>query len=441
MRMMVASRLRLLPVALLLATTGLDAPGLAVATHTAPGDQLWVNRLDVEGGGTFPTFSVGVSPDGTTVFVAGTGNDGLALVAYDAMTGHRIWVEPLKGFYMDSLVVGPDGTRVFVTGTDGDRYFTGAFDAATGTQVWFTTYNGGETDEASAISLSPDGTKVFVTGTSFESDTGYDYATVAYDANSGRKLWASQYNGPRNSNDGATSIDASPDGTRVFVTGYSPGLRTGSDYATVAYDANTGAQVWLKRVDRGSEDVAYSIGASPDGTRVFVTGQMEFTTAAYDAATGARLWATRYQDGYRAFSLGVSPDGQTVFVTGDTWDFSAYVTAAFDAATGARLWASSYAGEPTTIAYSVAVSPDGTKVFITGERTGSDGDLDYATVAYDAQSGSQLWATLYEGLAGGSDQATSIVASPDGRTVFVAGQSWGGSSGFDFATVAYSADG
>lgn len=39
----------------------------------------------------------------------------------------------------------------------------------------------------------------------------------------------------------------SPDGSEVFVTGYSIGNRTSYDYATLAYDASTGDQLWLRR--------------------------------------------------------------------------------------------------------------------------------------------------------------------------------------------------
>jgi hypothetical protein len=152
--------------------------------------------------------------------------------------------------------VSPDGSRVFVTGAIqatrellSDDYATVAYDAGSGAQLWERRYFGSGSslasgdDQAYAVAVSPDGLKVFVTGASApaRSDCGehcqppHDYATVAYDAEAGLELWVSLYTGPSlpNREDTAISIAMSPGGDRVFVTGTSWGI--GDDYATVAY--------------------------------------------------------------------------------------------------------------------------------------------------------------------------------------------------------------
>jgi hypothetical protein len=143
--------------------------------------------------------------------------------------------------------VSPDGSRLFVTGTaswtaDGGDYGTVAYEAATGLRLWSRHYDGPGhfVDEAYALGVSPDGSQVFVTGVSSGSaDVGefyaQDYATLTYDAATGGRLWMRRYDGPAGSSDRGAALAVGPDGSRVFVTGASPGVTSGDDYATVAY--------------------------------------------------------------------------------------------------------------------------------------------------------------------------------------------------------------
>ena len=76
----------------------------------------------------------------------------------------------------------------------------------------------------------------------------------------------------------------------------------------------------------------------------------------------------------------------------------------------------------------VAVRPDGSQVFVTGESSGNGGyTYDYATIAYDAATGTKLWTQRYPG---SPDGAHAIAVSPDGSQLFVTGSG--------FVTIAYS---
>ena len=55
---------------------------------------------------------------------------------------------------------------------------------------------------AGSVAVSPDGTMVYVAGSGYSGGGEY-YATVAYRAATGRQLWVSRYHGPVN--DGASA--------------------------------------------------------------------------------------------------------------------------------------------------------------------------------------------------------------------------------------------
>jgi hypothetical protein len=331
-----------------------------------------------------------------------------------AVPGAKLWVQRYNGpgngnDAASSVAVSPGGGTVFVTGastgaTSSSDYLTVAYNAATGAQLWTARYNGPGMDQAVAVAVSPDGATVFVTGRSEQASHGGlgDYATVAYRASDGTQLWVASYNDPANDGDNAEALSVARDGSAVFVTGTS-WRGSGSGIATVAYRASDGAQLWVKSWSPPGWCCNYYASAivSPGGNRVFVTAHVqsnmsgaEYGTVAYNATTGARLWARRYA-GSGAASLAVSPDLTKVYVTGES-HFN-YGTLGYSARTGSLLWARFYGSRRRSDgAASVAVSPGGT-VLVTGVSWGGSatGD-DYATVAY-SPGGAQLWARRYDG--------------------------------------------
>jgi outer membrane protein assembly factor BamB len=167
---------------------------------------------------------------------------------------------------------------------------------------------------------------------------------------------------------------------------------------------------------------------------------------AYDAASGTQRWVARYNgpgngnDG--TFALAVSPDGVAV-VTGYDWSGTSYdyATVAYDAASGTQRWVVRYNGPGNVddVATAVGAAPDGATVFVTGYSAGYNTSLDYATVAYDATTGTERWVTRYNGPGNGDDGAYALGVGRHGGTVFVTGYSAGSNASFDYATVAYDA--
>src|SRR6059058_1126079 len=129
-------------------------------------------------------------------------------------------------------------------------------------ELWVARYHGsvdGSNDAAVAMALDKAG-NVYITGQSSGAGTGIDYATVAYDPK-GNQLWAARYNGPANGDDIVNGIAVDSKTGHVYVTGQSQGTETGSDYATVAYDFQ-GNQLWAARYHGsvvGSSDGAVAI--------------------------------------------------------------------------------------------------------------------------------------------------------------------------------------
>jgi WD40 repeat protein len=340
--------------------------------------------------------------------------------------------------------------------------------AAPGTQLWVSRYNGPghDGDDAAAVATSPDGQTVFVTGGS--TGTGpfliSQFATIAYQASTGAQLWVRRYDDPGGTQDQAVSVVVSPGGGLVFVTGSTSGAGSGG-IATVAYSAASGTFQWAKAYQAPHGEDVSSMAVSPDGKTVFITGtrfrndvgsNSDYLTIAYRAATGAQLWIRHYSgpsSGYNAAaSVAVSPRGRTVFVTGASnrgrkrSSNLDYATVAYRAATGAQVWVRRYngPGNRDDLAAAVVPSPDGRTVFVTGTSNGVHSHEDWATVAYRAATGARLWVKRHDGPVSSEDWAASLAVSPDGNTVFVTGTSWLDSpqnrtAPTEYVTIAYGA--
>lgn len=370
-----------------------------------------------------------------------------------------------------AIIVSSEGSTIYVTGDSRTGSSLNTQDIVTvayndeGNELWVARYDGPESQREIAwdIGLSPDGERVYVTGRTDMQDSSYDYATIAYRATTGEELWTATYDGPGQERDEAFDLAVSPSGDRIFVTGGSRSStsQNSTDYATIAYNAATGAQDWVARYNGPADDfdLAVSVAANPDGSLVFVTGRSEsetytrspndVATVAYDAASGAEVWAVRYDGGFGesdgGTSIAVSPDGTTVYVTGSGRvgdDPHGFLTLAYEASTGSMLWKSNAGGNIS--AMDIVLNADGTRLFIVGMgrlASSSPLDVDFVTTSIDAETGAEEWTTWFDG-ADGLDLPGGIDITPDGATVFVSGWRDGGSGSdtYDYVTLAYEAD-
>jgi hypothetical protein len=334
-------------------------------------------------------------------------------------------------------------------------------DAVTsGSAIWTAQFAGPLSGNlALATVVSPDGSRVFVAGYSPTAATGDDFETVAYDTATGYQLWASRYNGPANAQDDAYAMAISPDGTNVFVTGPSARPDGSWDYATVAYSAATGAQLWVRRYNGpgNSDDIPRSIVVMPGSQTVVMTGEAatangttDATTIAYDTTTGNTRWMARFNGRANTYdggeAVGVSPDGSKVFVGGSEGtgpDTRIAVTIAYSAQTGQRIWTKRYTDStsfPDDAITALVISRDGSTLYTTGFSDSDTTAGDFITIAYDSATGAKRWKKLFDRGVDGNDAPLGIAVSPDGSKLFVTGYGSGGNpSRADYETLAYDA--
>lgn len=436
--------------------------GVAPVAEACQDPELWVAEHSGPGGGMDYVRAVVASPDGERVFVTGTSvGDGtqedFATIAYDTTTGQELWVARYDGPEGTAdrawaIEVDPQGTRVFVAGsTAGEGTLIVAYDADSGQELWMDR----ETATGTTMVVSPDGTRLYASGSNdLEANA---MTTASYNTTTGEPGWTASYLHSDDSFSSARAIGVDQDGTRVFVlavVNFTWGVIT-SDMGTFAYDAETGEELWnATHGDPALWDTPQDLVVGDENGLVFVTGQegtgtqwgRSFVTLAYDMQTGDETWTTHYegpderQD--RPMAIGYDPSGSRVFVTGWSWldgGGGEYATVSYDAATGTETWIAQHNGPAggTDEARDLVVAPDGSKVFVTGRSHSETTSADYGTIAYDALTGMELWEARYEGIADDFSAAEAITIDPKGENLFVTGISINDDGVFDYATVTY----
>jgi uncharacterized delta-60 repeat protein len=430
-------------------------PGIVLAQAT----QEWVARY--HGTGTSPwndydeAYAVAVDGSGY-VYVTGVSTDSgtsedYATIKYNS-AGAAEWVARYNGTinsadYAYDIEVDNSG-NVYVTGRSlgsgtGDDWATVKYNWA-GAPQWIARYNGSANgpDCAYALTLDDSG-NVYVTGWSFGAGTNLDYLTIKYNS-SGAEQWVARYNGPGDSLDCTSSIAVDNAGN-VYVTGRSFGSGANWDYATIKYNP-AGAEQWVARYNapENGDDRPYALTLDNAGN-VYVTGvgSGNYATIKYNSA-GVELWGRRYNSpgkgGGVARAIGVDNSGN-VYVTGDINSLETqidYATVKYNSA-GDELWAARYTGPEYGLDQANALTLDNSgNVYVTGVSYYSETQYcDYVTIKYNS-AGVEQWVARYNGTGDDADVANAIALDNAGN-VYVTGSSFGSGTGYDYATIMYSA--
>ncbi len=304
-----------------------------IAYDTATGAMLWEARFNgTKNSDDLPAAKIYV----TGQSFAGGHLDDWATIAYDTATGMGLWIARFddpdhQSDYPTRIRVSPDGSHVFVSGyayslQTASDFVTVSYDSADGSVSWTARYDdpSHSYDFITGSGISPDGSQLFVTGVDQSGSGSGDIVTISYDTATGSVLWYRRLDDSTHSYDYPSDLTVSPDGAHVFVSGYVP--RTTADGIVVAYDAATGSISWMSGfISVSGNEYPVGIAAGPDGSRVFVTGytdggsaSIDWATAGYDAATGKQVWASRLLDIGQdsAVALTTSIDSSIVLVTG-----------------------------------------------------------------------------------------------------------------------------
>jgi hypothetical protein len=336
--------------------------GSAFATvkYGPDGTELWSARYLNLSAGSDRAFSVKLDADGNVLVGgssdgAGTFSD-YAVVKYDGQTGAQIWAARYNGDYGLQIALGPAG-NVYMTGQtySGVDYdiVTVKFDGMTGALLWHVSLNGpvagpdGANDAGISIDVDSAGNS-YVTGwvqvgyNADEESNIYAIGTVSYDTE-GNQRWFSIFGDDANPGQGV-AVKVGAGGDPVVTGGFT------GQYATVRYNAQTGAVVWqnLYAGPSGNGGTPYAMVIGADGNPV-VTGGVcagtpfcneSFGTVKLDAGTGDSLWGAVYTDpaanSAGSSARGIAADSHgNIFVTGFTLYFGGTpgraVTAAYDA--------------------------------------------------------------------------------------------------------------
>ena len=378
-----------------------------IGNHNGTSNQLDYGRV-------IQVDASGNSYIGGSVTNTGAGKD-ITVIKYNS-AGVQQWIAIYNGTSSsDDWIYGmaiDNGGNVYATGftttsASGKDFVLVKFNSA-GSFQWAKQYNGPANldDNANHITIDPWG-NVAITGISKGLSTADDYATVKYSP-SGSQLWVRRYDGPANAVDDARTIASDRSGN-FYVSGGSTGIGSDYDFATVKYDS-TGTQMWAARYNgpKNNYDLVYYQGSVVVDSlkNVYITGYstgldstLDYATIKYDSL-GNQVWLRRFstETGGTDYADALHIDkALNVYVTGGSFKTGSdyeFATIKYDP-NGNQQWIAYYngTGNGWDEAYGV-LTDDSLNVYVGGRSPGATTSADYQLVKY-SPSGNQVWQIRY----------------------------------------------
>lgn len=372
-------------------------PEVATVRYDADGSIAWIHRMED------PIESYEVH---TTLTALAEAHDGNIIVAG--------WVDQEsdpRGTDLLLIKYAPDGTEVWRTvhNTEGSRPYT--------------------TDGARAMAVDTDG-NILIAGSG--SDSGF--YTAKFDS-SGSFLWGRVH--PRDHEQGSPSvwkIASAPDGS-VYVSGT---YRYHNTTATTLHYSPEGTLLWEH--NQIGVDFSADLAVGPDGLPIILSTRVSRSGMIVTKITldGETAWTRHFggpggtnQQG-EAHALVLSAEGNA-YATGYTWDGTSPVQLVLIkvSADGELLWDRTYlsADDRAAVGFELNSTPNGVRV------TGTASAAWYETVvlSYD-HGGKMAWDARHQGEPTSLDAAIKSTPGPAG-TIYVTGQSWTPTGGYDLLTL------
>jgi hypothetical protein len=258
-----------------------------------------------------------------------------------------------------------------------------------------------------------------------------------------QERWVYRYNGSGNHDDEAVSIVVGSDGN-LYAAGYSDEGMTYCDFTVVSL-TDSGTERWIYRYGGVGGDVALSVVYGSD-SNIYAGGYSDGDLTVVSLTdSGVERWVYRYEgpgsDHSGAYSIAMGLDGNLYtagrsFGNGTSYDL--VVVSLTDS--GTERWVYRYdgpAGE-TDEAYSIVAGSDG-NVYAAGRSFGNGTNCDFVVVSL-TDSGTERWVYRYDGPANWTDQANSVVMGSDGN-LYAAGTSYEDETHYDFTVVSLTPSG
>lgn len=431
--------------------------GLRAAAEDAPvPSNPWNVSTAVFNGGLWGKFFVGTQDilpsdvffkdDGTKMYVLGRA--GVGINEYNLSTAWEISTASFSQLFSVSgqesapqgLFFKPDGTKLYVIGSNGDSVYeynlSTAWDVSTSSFLQSISISSQDTAPID-IFFKPDGTKMYFSGNAGNDINEYNLST-AWDISTASFLQRFSVSLQENN---LTSVFFKPDGTKMYITG-----ATGDDVneynLSTAWDISTATFLQLFSVVT-QESNPNGLFFKPDGSKMYVVGQVSDSVWAYDLGTAWDIstasWDAPTQN-YKSISaqeitpqdVFFKPDGLKMYVMGSSGDdVNEYdLSTAWDLTTASFLQLFSIAAQEITPT-GLFFSPDGLKMYVIG-FTGRDVNEYTLSTAWNVSTASfiQVFSVATQ-----DTNPSGVFFKPDGLKMYVVGSTSDSVHEYDLSTA------